>query len=41
MASRNVTPTCVREWPDPGHEDEGYSCVTHNKLWSECGGDAP
>lgn len=29
---------CVREWPDPGHEDEGYSCSTHNTPWGECTG---
>ena len=27
---------CVRVDPDPGHEDEGYSCVTHNCAWDEC-----
>ena len=27
---------CVRVDPDPGHEDEGYSCVIHNCAWDEC-----
>ncbi|OYO16298.1 hypothetical protein CGZ94_04985 [Enemella evansiae] len=28
--------SCVKEWPDSGHEDEGYSCSTHNMPWGEC-----
>ena len=27
---------CIKVAPDPGHEDEGYSCVTHNCAWDEC-----
>ena len=27
---------CVRLGPEVGHEDEGYSCVTHNMPWDEC-----
>lgn len=22
--------------PEPGHEDEGYTCTTHNMPWGEC-----
>lgn len=27
---------CIKECPDPGHEDEGYGCATHNMPWGEC-----
>ena len=27
---------CVKAYPEVGHEDEGYSCVTHNMSWDEC-----
>lgn len=27
---------CTRQYPEVGHEDEGYSCSTHNMPWGEC-----
>lgn len=27
---------CQKLDPEVGHEDEGYSCTTHNMPWGEC-----
>lgn len=27
---------CHIEGPETAHEDEGYSCTTHNMPWDEC-----
>ena len=30
------TEPCQKQYPEVGHEDEGYSCSTHNMAWDEC-----
>lgn len=30
------TEPCRKQYPEVGHEDEGYSCSTHNHAWNEC-----
>lgn len=30
------TEPCRKQYPEVGHEDEGYSCSTHNHAWHEC-----
>lgn len=27
---------CSKLYPEVGHEDEGYTCTTHNMPWDEC-----